>query len=157
MFFSEEKLKLPAKDSTIEGLPTIPSMDTRGPTSSSVHSICGPGSAFGRSLLHKAVCDMDIAAVQSQLSSRPDYCDRRDEKGYCPIHSACALCMKDPGNSVLTCEIVRMLITAGADASIRDPEGNTPLHWAARAGDKATAQLLLVKNNPKGMIISKDV
>lgn len=124
----------------------------------SVHPICGPGSAFGRSLLHKAVCDMDIAVVQSQISSRPDYFDRRDDKGYCPIHSACALCMRDPMNSVVTSEIVRMLIASGADASIRDPEGNTPLHWAARAGDKATAQLLLVKNSPKGMLsVSKIV
>ena len=119
--------------------------------SSSIHPICGPSSAYGRSLLHKAVCDMDFAAVHSQLSSQPDYLDRRDEKGYCPIHSACALCLKNPKNSVP--EIVRMLIAAGADASIRDPEGNTPLHWAARAGDKATTQLLLVKNNPKGKIM----
>jgi ankyrin repeat protein len=119
---------------------------------SSVHPICGPGSGFGRSILHKAVCDIDIFTLQSQLSSRPDNFDRRDEKGYCPIHSACALCMKDPMNSTRTTEIVRMLIAAGTDASIRDLEGNTPLHWAARAGDKATVELLLVKNNPKGKI-----
>lgn len=47
-------------------------------------------------------------------------------------------------------EIVRMLIAAGADSSIRDLDGNTPLHWAARAGDRSTAEFLLVKNNPKG-------
>lgn len=47
-------------------------------------------------------------------------------------------------------EIVRMLIAAGADASMRDLDGNTPLHWAARAGDKGTAEFLLLKNNPKG-------
>jgi len=147
---SEEKLKIPAKDSTVGGLPTAPKMEPRSMSARCmVHPICCSGSAFGRSLLHKAVCDMDIATVQSQLSSQPDYFDRRDEKGYCPIHSACALCLKNPNNSVVTSEIVRMLIAAGADASIRDPEGNTPLHWAARAGDKATAQLLLLKNNPK--------
>ena len=149
---------MPAKDTPAAGLPQAPEMGARDmPTSSSVHPICGPGSAFGRSQLHKAVCDMDIAAVQSQLSSRHHYFDRRDEKGYCPIHSACALCINDPMNSVVTSEIVRMLIAAGADASIRDPEGNTPLHWAARAGEKATAQLLLVKNNPKGTMLSKGV
>jgi len=147
---SEEKLKAPGKDASAGGLPKAPFIGTHEISSNnSIHPICGPGSAFGRSLLHKAVCDMDIAAVQSQLSSRPDYFDRRDDKGYCPIHSACALCIKDPMNSSVTSEIVRMLIASGADASIRDPEGNTPLHWAARAGDKATAQLLLVKNNPK--------
>eukprot|EP00531_Pseudo-nitzschia_arenysensis_P020379 CAMPEP_0116124778 /NCGR_PEP_ID=MMETSP0329-20121206/5460_1 /TAXON_ID=697910 /ORGANISM="Pseudo-nitzschia arenysensis, Strain B593" /LENGTH=1205 /DNA_ID=CAMNT_0003618777 /DNA_START=244 /DNA_END=3858 /DNA_ORIENTATION=- len=147
---SEEKLKGPSKDVSAGGLPKVPSIGARDITSSSsIHPICGPSSGFGRSLLHKAVCDMDMPAVQSQLLSRPDYCDRRDYKDYCPIHSACALCMKDIKNSFLACEIVRMLITSGADASIRDPEGNTPLHWAARAGDKATAQLLLVNHNPK--------
>ena len=151
LLLSEEKLKAPAKDVPAGGLPQVPSIGTRDVSSSpSIHPICGPGSAFGRSLLHKAVCDMDINAVQSQLSSRPDYFDRRDDKGYCPIHSACALCIRDPRNSAVTSEIVRMLIASGADASIRDPEGNTPLHWAARAGDRATAQLLLLKNNPKG-------
>eukprot|EP00536_Pseudo-nitzschia_multiseries_P016337 jgi/Psemu1/263567/estExt_Genewise1Plus.C_10800004 len=147
---SEEKMKVPPKDSTIGGLPTVPKMEERSlNASSSIHPICCSGSAYGRSLLHKAVCDMDIAVVQSQLSSQPDYFDRRDGKGYCPIHSACALCLKNPNNSFRTSEIVRLLIAAGADASIRDPEGNTPLHWAARAGDRATAQLLLVKNSPK--------
>tara|TARA_B110001452_G_C14972387_1_gene339909 strand:- start:195 stop:512 length:318 start_codon:yes stop_codon:yes gene_type:complete len=95
---------------------------------------------------------MDVATLQSQLSLSPDSFDRRDEKGYCPIHSACALCLKDPINSTMTSEIVRMLITAGADVSIRDLEGNTSLHWAARAGDKDTVELLLVKNNPKGTL-----
>lgn len=153
---SEEKLNGPAKDISVGGLPKVPSMGSS--SSSSLHPICSPGSVFGRTLLHKAVCDMDIPAVQSQLLSRPDNCDRRDDKGYCPIHSACALCIRDPQNSALTSEIVRMLIASGADASIRDPEGNTSLHWAARAGDKATAQLLLVKNNPKGMInVLKDI
>jgi len=147
---SEEKLKAPAKDTPDGGLPKAPPIGSRDmSTKSFIHPICGPGSTFGRSLLHKSVCDMDIAAVQSQLSSRPDYFDRRDEKGFCPIHSACALCMNDPMNFNVTSEMVRMLINAGVDASIRDPEGNTPLHWAARAGDRATAQLLLVKNNPK--------
>lgn len=118
------------------------------PSSSPLHPVVGPGSGFGRSLLHKFVCDMDIGAIQSHMSG--DYFERRDQKGYCPIHTACALCLKDPNASSVASEIVRMLINAGADASIRDLDGNTPLHWAARAGDKATAELLLVKNNPKG-------
>jgi ankyrin repeat protein len=58
--------------------------------------------------------------------------------------------MKDAQNSSIATDIVRMLISAGADASIGDSEGNTPLHWAARAGDKGTAELLLLKNCPKG-------
>ena len=149
---SEEKRKVPLHDTPVSRLP-IASFMSGIPTISlnfSLHPVCGPGSAFGRSTLHKAVCDMDVATLQSQLSLSPDSFDRRDEKGYCPIHSACALCLKDPINSTMTSEIVRMLITAGADVSIRDLEGNTSLHWAARAGDKDTVELLLVKNNPKG-------
>jgi len=148
---SEEKRKEPAQEATTKGFPIAPEISgvPNMYINSSLHHICGPGSAFGRSMLHKSVCDMDIFTLQSQLSSRPDCFDRRDEKGYCPIHSACSLCLKDPMNSTVTAEIVRMLIAAGVDASIRDLDGNTPLHWAARAGDKATVEFLLVKNNPK--------
>jgi ankyrin repeat protein len=116
-----------------------------------MHPTCGPGSGFGRTLLHKAVCDMDIAGVQSQLSSGSgDFLERRDQKGFCPIHSACALCLINPLNSAMAGEIVRLLLSAGADASIRDLDGNSSLHWAARAGDKGTVELLLLKNSPKG-------
>jgi ankyrin repeat protein len=114
----------------------------------SIHPVVGPSSAFGRSLLHKAVCDMDIEAVKSHMAG--DYFERRDQKGFCPIHSACALCLKVSSASSVASDIVRILINAGADASIRDLDGNTPLHWAARAADKGTVELLLVKNNPKG-------
>jgi hypothetical protein len=148
---SEEKRKGPSADSTSSrSLPMVPVIESLGmPTT--LHPVCVPGSGFGRSLLHKAVCDMDIAGVQSQLSSGSgDFLERRDQKGYCPIHSACALCLIDPINSAMAGEIVRLLLTAGADASIRDLDGNTSLHWASRAGDKGTAELLLLKNSPKG-------
>lgn len=133
-------------------LPAAPGIEALGiQMSPALHPICGPGSGFGRSLLHKAVCEMDISGVQSRLSSGSgDYLEQRDKKGYCPIHSACALCLIDPINSAMAGEIVRLLIAAGADASIRDLDGNTSLHWAARAGDKGTAELLLLKNSPKG-------
>lgn len=124
------------------------------PLAPQLHPVSGPGSAFGRSLLHQAVCDMDIPGVQSQLSAGSgDYLEQRDKKGYCPIHSACSLCMIDPVNSGMASEIVRLLISAGADASIRDLDGNTPLHWAARAGDRGTAEMLLLKNNPQGTLL----
>ena len=135
-------------------LPKAPDIESLSEARASrMHPVCGPGSAFGRSRLHKAVCEMDIAAVQSELSSGSgDYIEQRDKKGYCPIHSACSLCMIDPMNSAIAGEIVRLLISAGADVSIRDLDGNSPLHWAARVGDRGTAEFLLLKNNPKGMI-----
>ena len=94
---------------------------------------------------------MDLSTLQSELSfGRPqEYFQRTDEAGYCPIHSACSLCMKGDNSSIAT-DIVRMLATAGADLAIGDSEGNTPLHWAARAGDDSTAKYLLFRNSPKG-------
>jgi len=152
---SEEKRKGPSADGnrnpSLE-LPKAQGIESLGmPLASPLYPICGPGSDFGRSLLHKAVCDMDVSDVQTQLSSGSgDYLEQRDQKGYCPIHSACALCLINPINSAMAGEIVRLLISAGADASIRDLDGNTSLHWAARAGDRGTAELLLLKNSPKG-------
>jgi ankyrin repeat protein len=131
-------------------IPRAPEIGGFGATTSP-HPVCGPGSAFERNPLHKAVCEMDLAAIQIEVVSRPsEFFNRRDTAGYAPMHSACSLCMKDAQNSSIATDIVRMLISAGADASIGDSEGNTPLHWAARAGDKGTAELLLLKNCPKG-------
>lgn len=94
---------------------------------------------------------MDMAGIQGELSSRPrEFFQRADSKGFCPIHSACALCLKDPQNSGIATEIVRVMTNAGADVSVADSEGNTPLHWAARAGDKSTAEFLLLKASPTG-------
>jgi ankyrin repeat protein len=126
-------------------------MDGFGNSSSCPHPVCGPGAAYNRNPLHKAVCEMDLAVIEFEVSSRPfEFFQRPDGAGFCPIHSACSLCMKNSQNSSIASDIVRMLINAGADATICDSEGNTPLHWAARAGDKGTAELLLLKNSPKG-------
>ncbi len=120
-------------------------------SSSSGHPVCGPGGAFNRNPLHKAVCEMDLAIIQSELTSRSrEFFQRSDSKGFCPIHSACSLCLKEPQNSSIATEIVRMMTNAGADVSVADSNGNTPLHWAARAGDKSTAEYLLLKASPKG-------
>lgn len=148
--FSEQKNKEVVKPTDLD-MPMAPEVKLFD-SISSPHPICGPGGSYDRNPLHKAVCEMDLAVVQVELMSRPrETFQRRDFLGFCPIHSACSLCMKNPQNSSIATDIVRALITAGADASVCDLEGNTPLHWAARSGDRGATELLLLKNCPKGM------
>lgn len=146
-FDSEEK----KKGLNLDDLEMPGPADLSKGTPNKLHPICGPGSAFNRNPLHKAVCEMDLALIQNELASRPsEFFQRADSKGYCPIHSACASCLKDLQNSSIATDIVRMMISAGADVSVADSDGNTPLHWAARAGDRATSEFLLMKGSPKG-------
>ena len=123
------------------------------------HAVCGPGYSYGRSPLHKAICDMDMAAVHQELSDSIGAASlhRKDEAGYLPIHSACALSLSDPNNSEMACEVTRLLLAAGGDASAVDSKRNTPLHWAARAGDANLAQILLMKNCPPGKNNAKQI
>ena len=146
---SETKIKGPPKPDPNE-LPSIPNV-TAFDNNAFPHAVCGPGSAYGRGPFHKAVCEMDMAGIQIGLSSpyAPDSLKRRDELGFCPIHSACSLRMKNAQNSDMSVNIVRILLQAGADVSVADSEGNTPLHWAARSGDKGVTELLLGRS-PQG-------
>ena len=152
VFLSEGKKKGPTPNPLeLPGPPELGILSSSFSSSSKNHPVCGPGASFNRNALHKAVCEMDLSVIQSELSSRPsEFFQRADSKGYCPIHSACALCLKDSLNSSIATEIVRMMANAGADVSVADSEGNTPLHWAARAGDKSTADFLLLKASPTG-------
>ena len=116
------------------------------------HPVFGPGSSYNRSPLHKAICEMDMTAVQQELSDNIGAASllRRDEAGYFPIHSAAALSMASQNNSTTACEFVKMLLASGGEASAVDSKRNTPLHWAARAGDGETARILLSHSCPPG-------
>ena len=48
-------------------LPSAPEIGGFG-VAPSGHAVCGPGSAYGRDPLHKAVCEMDLSTLQSDLS-----------------------------------------------------------------------------------------
>ena len=115
--------------------------------------VCGPGSAFGRSKLHGAICDMDLNLLQVQLreitinKSDVDLLARLDDAGFAPLHTAAALRLRHPDYSPLALEIVRKLLLAGANPNIQDKDGNTPLHWSARAGDHEVAAHLLIRNS----------
>ena len=118
------------------------------PVSPFMHPVCGPASAFGRSTLHRAVCDMNVLAIQS--CGTGDLA-KRDDAGFCPLHTAAALSMLTPSNTILAFDICKLLIDAGADASYTDSNGNTPLHWAARAGNERAAHLMLLNKCQTGM------
>lgn len=116
------------------------------------HPICGPGSAYGRSFLHKAVCEMDMAAIENELAA-PHVnvaLSRHDKMGFSPIHSACCLGMNNSQNHGIALDIVRKLLSAGVDAATCDSKGNTPLHWAARSGAQTIAELLIRKSSSQG-------
>ena len=123
--------------------------------SPSPHPVCEPGPRYGRSRLHELVSSMDMPALEEELGSS-DITDTaatlqmRDEVGFSPIHSACALGMLDSNDKASVFEIVRLLLASGADVASIDSKGNTPLHWAARAGDEGVTQMLLIKNCPPG-------
>jgi ankyrin repeat protein len=145
----EEKLKEKPSDSKtiIDDL-----VDDNHASNNFPHAVCGPGNLYGRSPIHKAVCEMDVAAVHQELLDplRATNLHRRDEKGYLPIHSACTLSWLDQLNSSVASEIARLLVASGADPSALDSDRNTPLHWAARAADTAVAQYLILRKCPIG-------
>jgi hypothetical protein len=113
-----------------------------------LHPVCGPASAFGRSTLHRAVCDMNVSAIQGCGTGD---LTKRDDAGYCPLHTAAALSMLTPSNTNLAFDICKLLIDAGADATFADSNGNTPLHWAARAGNERAAHLMMLNKCQTGM------
>lgn len=134
----------------LEG-PTAPDLNGHSiDDTPAVHPVCGPGQSYGRSPLHKAICEMDMTAIHRELSHSisASALHRRDEAGFLPIHSAAALCMMDPNHGAVSTEITRLLISAGGDSSALDSKRNTPLHWAARAGDDEVAQLLMMRSCP---------
>lgn len=122
-----------------------------GSSTSQVHPINGPPSSFGRSALHQAVCRGDRSTLQTILADLSDKKDltKIDEAGFAPLHSACAKFLPQIDQPMgQRNDVVRMLLEAGADATVADRNGNTPLHWAARTGDTDAAEELLGRHAP---------
>lgn len=107
-----------------------------------------------RTSLQVAVCRGSVNEVSEICStlivSNTSVVMERDEAGFYPLHSAAALGLIEhfgPNSSEPT-EICRLLIECGADVTSRDAQGNTPVHWAARAGHSEVLGLLLLKSCP---------
>ncbi|CAG5124354.1 unnamed protein product [Candidula unifasciata] len=75
--------------------------------------------------IHAAVRDGDLDRVKDLLQRSPELKDQRDGNGWTPLHTA-ASC----GNM----EVLRWLITSGADVDARTPQDFQAMHVAAMSG-----------------------
>ena len=130
-----------------------------GPSSSSeepqlpdlgLHPVCGPSTGYGRSSVHRMVCNIDVEGLRRELdviaNQSEGVLSGRDECGFAPLHSACAMRLARADDNETPSELVRLLLASGSDPMGRDKDENTPLHWAARSGDVLSASSLLMKN-----------
>lgn len=148
---SKKAISPPASDEpSNSGLTSLPPLPFTEGMAVSMPTITGPSDSSKRTPLHKAVAKMDLVTVHALLEEVANRSEgvlqRLDEAGHAPIHSACAAKLVYPEAESVA--MVSALLVAGADPSQTDRKGNTPLHWAARAGDKDVAVKLLLRNSP---------
>jgi len=86
-----------------------------------VAAVAGQACAAPKTMIHELVADGDAGAVQRHLAEQPAAVEARSEDGQTPLHIACYT--KDLA-------MVRLLLTAGADANARDDSGGVALHYA---------------------------
>ena len=86
--------------------------------------------------LHLAIAEgvTEVVFALIKMAPHPNYLDIQNNELYAPLHIA--VLVNQP-------RMVRRLVVAGATTNIRDREGNTPLHLAAKRGFKECAVALL--------------
>jgi ankyrin only family protein len=92
--------------------------------------------ADGDCQLHLAIASgfTEVVFALIRMAPHPSYLDIQNNELYAPLHIA--VLMDQPA-------MVRRLVVAGATTDIRDTEGNTPLHLAAKRGYLRCAKALL--------------
>ncbi len=105
--------------------PSLAKVDVNGPTP-----------------LHVAVRKGNLA-VARLLIARGAGVNGRDDRGVTPLLQA----LDAPSHRA---EIMALLLTAKADTGIGNPDGDTPLHFAARSGDTGSMKLLLSRGAKPG-------
>ncbi|PPQ73530.1 hypothetical protein CVT26_010341 [Gymnopilus dilepis] len=99
----------------------------------SVSTMAHPPEVVDTSIHGLAIAD-DAAGLNALLEQNPNIdLNALDEYGYAPIHLAC-----DRGNT----EIVKILLLKGADRSVKDPDGLSPLELSQEAGHSEIEALL---------------
>ena len=86
--------------------------------------------------LHLAIASGYVEVVHAliRMAPHPDYLSIQNNAMYAPLHIA--VLQNQPN-------VARRLVIAGARLDIRDHEGNTPLHLAARRGNLECGEALL--------------
>jgi len=116
-----------------DGGPSSKTSGAGGGMGLSVSSMVPPPKVVDSSIHGLALAD-DISGLTTLLDRYPETdLNALDEFGYAPIHLAC-----DRGNV----EIVKLLLTRGADRNIKDPDNLTPLELSKEAGHPDIEYLL---------------
>lgn len=99
--------------------------------------------------LEFAICNASISTIITQLkdSGIPN---KLNDTGYHVLHMAASLSILPGVMEEAPLEISRRIIEAGGDVTVRDKDGNTAMHWAARGGHVGLVRLLLNRNCPMG-------
>jgi ankyrin repeat protein len=115
-------------------------------------SVFGPSSSFSNleTIQRYFSLDSQDEVVTANVEEVQRFACTADDKGYTPLHTSAALRMASHTTTYNTTEIARLLLLAGANVACLDYSGNSPLHWAARAGDSEIAYLLILKSCPIG-------
>ncbi|MGV8125180.1 MAG: ankyrin repeat domain-containing protein [Candidatus Xenobiia bacterium LiM19] len=86
-----------------------------------------------------AILMCDVQKAREILIKSPELIKKKSEQGYTPLHVAAIGVVK--GDKAV--EMVRMLVSRGADVNATDNLGDTPLHIAARNGRGEIARALI--------------
>jgi len=104
----------------------------------------------GATLLHKACLTGDLSFIDFLVEKGAEV-NRRDEHQLTPLHVACQI--KRAGYDNL--EIIKKLLILGADPTLQDVDGRTPLHWSLENGQEGVAKYLVEKGG-RGQVFIAD-
>ena len=109
-------------------------------------------SALNKTALHSAVSGGSIDETRHILQNSgigkdeiETLLNTKDELGFTPLYAAVSL-----PSPALSKSLTGLLLSAGAEINSIDALENSPLHWAVRAGNGDTAQILITNNCPIG-------
>ena len=109
-----------------------------------------PQTALQAAVCKGSVDEVSQICAQLAASNSIAMLNERNDAGFHPFHFAAALGLLGGfgSNSEVASNICRVLIDSGADVTSRDKEGNTPVHWAARAGHSGMLNMFLSMSCP---------